>query len=261
MRQYHLLKLNVLKKKYGVNGLTITGFKVEDHPLDQYDVLFSKREVNKSHQDMDVTNPDKYSGLPITFQHALSCVRFAILKDQNVESTITLTGLKIKGIHNQGNFVEGLTENTSDYAQYVRGTNVNPSWNVNYENETQEYQAFIGSVEFGYSAQSISTLIPESQLDREDNYSCPLLLLPQTLTKSAVLEITYEVGSGDDKQTKTKPVTLNTYPSNNPISAWEVGKRYTYIIHYSLSAAKNDIIFFAPSTEGWLSDTSIEIIL
>lgn len=247
-------------RTYNANGITISNFQVESDARNQYDLLFSERVANKEASEMDVLDPGKYSGLPVTFHHALSCVKFAIIKDNDVASEIKLTGLTVEGLYDTGDFKENLTENAENYAYYnyhdATGTkNVNPSWTINTSKSKVNYDSFKGSVVFEWTARAIDELMTGTV--SPTNYYAPLLILPQPISTDAKLKISYMVGTEE----KTKTIDLNTYPLGAPLTNWEIGKRYTYVLHYSLSAAKQDIIFFAPSTHDWVQDVNIEIKL
>ena len=92
-------------------------------------------------------------------------------------------------------------------------------------------------------------------------------MIPQTLTNDIVVDVEYQVG----EEIKTRTVQVNLYSrvktkdeevvDSTPISKWEVGTRYTYRLYYSKDAQMDDIIYFAPSTEGWTEGGVIEVIL
>ena len=82
-------------------------------------------------------------------------------------------------------------------------------------------------------------------------------MIPQALGNDVVVEVKYQVGA----EVKTRTVQLNEYPSSAPITSWAVGTRYTYRLYYSKDAQMDDIIYFAPSTEGWTEGGIIEVIL
>lgn len=251
---------NTAVRTYGANGLTITGFEVAADPSKQYDLLFSTRTVNKTSADMQ-HGVAKYSGLPIQFQHALSSVRFSIKNE--TEAEVVLTGIKVYGVKYKGDFAENITENTEDYTQYVRGTNVNPAWTPEDElvAEDEAYTAFEGKVTFPLEAQYVLNL-SEADTDEpgEEDDVNTLLLLPQTLVDNAVVEVHYTV----DGNPHNKVAQLNlgeTLNTETPITAWQMGYRYTYRLVYTSSTAARDKIYFAPETDKWEDEEVIVVEL
>ena len=230
---------------YGANGLTIENFTVNDNPAYQYDLLFSKRAVNQSASLM-IDGAEYYSGIPIVFQHALTSIHFSLKKESNVTETVTLTGITVKNVKNKGSFNEKITNETVYASQ--------PSWGT--PTGSANYTSFSGSVEFPLNPKYVSALAAEDGTDDGD-VSHPLLLMPQNLADETIVEITYYVGSEE----KTKTIQLNQYPSSMPISAWEIGTRYTYRLYYGKASEIKDIIYFSPSTENWKDGGIIEVLL
>lgn len=234
---------------YGAAGVQIEDFVVADDPAKQYDLLFSKRETNKTAADMTDTGADYYSGIPITFQHALSSIHFSLKKDASVTENISLTKITLKNAINKATFNENITNETT----YTSS----PAWTTSTDAaDKQNYVSFTGTVEFPINPRYVSDIAAENGLDDGD-VSHPLLLVPQALGNDVVVEVEYKVGS----EVKTRTVQLNQYPASAPITSWEVGTKYTYRLYYSKDAQMDDIIYFAPSTEGWTEGGTIEVIL
>jgi hypothetical protein len=63
------------------------------------------------------------------------------------------------------------------------------------------------------------------------------------------------------EEVKTRTVQLNQYPASAPITAWEIGTKYTYRLVYSREAQRDDIIYFSPETDKWVDGGIIEVIL
>lgn len=251
---------NTAVRNYGANGLTITGFEVPADPNKQYDLLFSTRTVNKTSADM-LHGADEYSGLPILFQHALSAVRFSIKNE--TEAEVVLTGIKVYGVKYKGDFAENIAENAEDYTQYVRGTNVNPAWTPTEDvvAEDDAYTAFEGKVTFPIEPQPVLNLA-EADTDEpgEEDDANTLLLLPQTLADEAEVVVHYTVDGNPHK--KVAQLNLGeTVNTETPITAWQMGYRYTYRLVYTSSTAAQDKIYFAPSTDEWKSEDVIVIEL
>jgi hypothetical protein len=231
----------------------IENFKVADDPARQYDLLFSKRETNKTAANMVDNGAQYYSGVPITFQHALSSIHFSLKTDQDVTEKVILHSITLKNVVSKATFNENITNETV-YASA-------PAWTLSTEAaDKEEYVSFTGEVEFPINPRYVSDLAASDDpvgADKDNDESHPLLMIPQTLGNDVVVEVEYQVGT----EVKTRTLQLNEYPASAPIIKWEVGKRYTYRLYYSSSAQKSDIIYFAPSTEGWGDPTIIEVVL
>ena len=238
-------------RTYGAAGLTITDFAVNADPQKQYDLLFSTRSCNNTSENMQ-SGADKYSGVPVKFQHALSSIRFSL---RNTSSeTVVLTKITIDKVKYKGTFTENIEEKAENYAQYERGVNVNPKWTVVSDVITEEYKAFEGEVTFPSEAQYVTQLVAKADNDSEVHQ---LLLMPQELSEDAKVTVYYTVNGTPN----TKEVTLKglnsvknvdtAHEEYAAINAWEIGKRYTYRLYYSSETAKKDKIYFAPETDNW----------
>lgn len=242
------------KRFYGSDGLIIPDFKVSADASKQYDLLFSTRACNNTSASM-AHNANYYSGLPVKFQHALSSIRFSI-SNTSVE-TVVLTGIKIDGVKYSGTFSENIVENTSDPTLYDRTSdtrNVTPEWTVNNELIANPYVAFEGNITFLESARYVSQLVSEA--NDPANVCNQLLLMPQELSESSVLEVHYTVNG----KANSKVVNLRGLKSSKEvdgqkvetaINSWEIGKRYTYRLTYSSETASRDKIYFSPETSEW----------
>lgn len=239
------LELPNVTTTYDAQGLKIENYVVNDDPAEQLDVLYAERKIDQSADKM-VDGADFYSGIGILFKHAMSSIHFSIKKD-GVSEEVTLNKIILKNAVNKGTFNENITNETA-YAS-------EPAWTASTNAQDKaEYLSFQGNVSFPLTAQYVSSIA-----SKEDT-SHSLLLMPQHLTDDMTVEITYTVGD----ETKTKTIKLNEYPKAsgvNPITEWEVGKRYTYRLVYSKSSEIQDIIYFAPGVDGWTSLDPIEVIL
>lgn len=229
---------------YDSKGLTINEFAIADEPEKQYDLLYSERAANMTSADM-VDGADYYSGVPITFKHALSSIHFSLKTD--VTETVTLKSITLKNAQNMGAFKENFNESDSKRA---------PEWIVSENSQLMNYVSFTGSVNFPMNPQYVSALAAADGTD-DDDKSHPLMMMPQALGDNVVVEVVYTVGG----ETKTRTVQLNQYPATDPITEWEVGTKYTYRLFYSKNAQIQDIIYFSPGTEGWTEGGIIEVIL
>ena len=86
---------------YGAEGLKIENFQVMPDAAKQYDLMFSKRIVDQTAANMQ-HGADKYSGIPIMFQHALSSIRFSL---QNTSTaTVVIQKIVLSGLADVGTF-------------------------------------------------------------------------------------------------------------------------------------------------------------
>jgi hypothetical protein len=187
-----------------------------------------------------------YGGIPIMFKHALSSIHFSLKTDAT--ETVTLLSIQLKNVKNKGTFEENITNETV----FAR----DPEWTVAEDSKVMAYTSFTGSVEFPLNPQYVSALAAMDGTDDND-VSHPLLMMPQALGNDVVVEVEYEVGN----EVKTRSVQLNQYPADQPITAWEVGTKYTYRLIYNREAQRNDIIYFSPETDVWADGGVIEVIL
>lgn len=208
-------------------GLKISNFSVDADASKHYDLLFSDLTIDQKSDDYDDTN-NTYDGVDIKFKHALSSIRFKVKTkaDYSKSVKITLTGINISGVHNQGSFEQNgptwyVAENngyiTSPYVAYPNSENATEE--VKYNNNSSEE--------------------PSAHND--------IILLPQGLSENAKITVSYtmEVQDNDNATAaipQTTTVNINTLTEN-----WEIGKRYTYTIIFGL-----DQIYFAPTVEDWV---------
>ena len=242
-------------RSYGATGLQITDFQIPADAEKHFDLMYSERQFNKTKADMNHT-ADMYSGLPIVFKHMLSSIRFSIANQSSQE--IYLRSVRIYGVKYQGTF----TENVTDGATYI----ANPGWNVADDKiaEANAYVAFTGNLRFPSQARYLSDMITAG----DGNAVHQLLLMPQTLSDNAYVEITYAIGDASSINVHTSTVKLKAalkkHPDNETLSSesiteWEMGTRYTYRLFYSSEAASKDMIYFSPSSDGW-HDAGVAVI-
>lgn len=242
---------------YGPTGLNIENY-VNPDVEGQYDLLFAKRTTNKTAADM-VQSADYYSGIPITFQHALSSLHFSIAKD-NIDQDVCLKGITVKNVKNTGNFVEGINETLG--FDYTVGTNVNPSWVVDDASKTDyvsfDYSGTGKGMEFPVTPRYVSDVYKDLA-DKTGYYSKSLLVVPQEIGDDTKLVIEYTVdGASKSKEYNLKGLSTLSEADGGiaggkvgVVNKWEIGHRYVYRLHYSSSSQIKDIIFFSPSVEGW----------
>ena len=214
-------------KSYGPTGLTITGFTVDATTANQYDLMYSERSLNRTNSSQlgsGVTATYK-PGVDIQFKHALSSIKFQAKTSVDYSNTI----IRIKKIEIGGTYYKGtFNETVTDDASYTSS----PSWNVDNDIITSNYVAFEN--ETGTTINNTAQPVPVQSND--------VILLPQTLPDGAQFTITYTIqsqGSIEIPQTATQKINALT-------ATWEMGKRYTYTIVFTLNQ-----IFFTPEVSAW----------
>ena len=279
----HDLGENCGTPSYGEDGLTITNFIVQDDSKKQYDLMFSKRIYDKNASHLNKVEGD-YSGIQLTFQHALSSIHFSILNETLLASDeaqhvdVKLKNITISNVYNKGTFKENITEKTDgNYNKtYDKGTggNVNPDWTENTESKnSQPYVAYNSGDEplyFPSVQQYISNYIDklETENDKTDGTygeAIPLLLLPQDLPDDACINVLYDVENssaegGFEEKSKIIKIKEIVDAHENPLTpTWEIGTRYTYRLVYTNEVAKANRIYFAPTVEDW-ADGGIVVV-
>lgn len=230
---------------YGANGLTITGYTTPGDGL-QYDFMFSKRTFNQQGTNYSHTEGSTYEAVDITFQHALSAIRFKVATDTDYKpTTITINSIKILNAYSQADF----NENVADGETYSH----NAQWTELDIRNTSGYEVV-------NTAQALTTDLVEIS-DHNDILMIPQKMVDTTIDNSIKIEVNYtikNVGGAEINQVYTvnladtdgdgtadylKDGQENT---SNEIAQWEMGKRYTYNIKIGLNK-----IYFNPIVENW----------
>ena len=262
---------------YDKDGLTIKNFKVAETSTEQYDLLFSRRLYDQDAGDM-VKVEGQYSGIQLTFQHALSSIHFSLLNetllstDPKQHETIILKDISVKNVYTQGTFKEKITESETvsedgesktvynmKYDKTEAG-NVKPEWSD--QSEEANYSAYKDGdvdLEFPSVQQYVSDYIGKLEKDNPTNKgkygeAIPLLLLPQDLPENALIEVKYKIKEHTDEDVLTKTIKFHDLkdPNGKKLSEeWKIGTKYTYRLVYTKETSKKDRIYFAPSTEAW----------
>lgn len=237
-------------RTYGADGVTIENFEVNADAEKHYDLLYSNRTLNQTAELMKDA-ASYYSGIPIDFKHALSSVRFSIKNES--EANVFLTSIKVYGVKYKGTFKEQLNEATKEQ---------DPEWIVNNDlvASGNAYIGFQGSVQFQAAPLYVAELAAlDTDAPGEEDKCNQLLLMPQTLTDDAIVEVTYTVNGTE--RSKTAKLKNGVDLSENTVSTWNPGIRYTYRLVYGKSAANQDRIYFAPGAEAWTDHSTIVIDL
>ena len=208
-------------------GIAFSNFVASTSYDDQIDLLYSTRVINKQ-SSVENTN-DKYDGVNIPFNHALSVVRVFVKASTATDANlIKVKSIKVKNIKNQGDF--------SQAKWTPEGDNVN---------------LVIGEAANATSSTAITT--------SEEQYGQNRIVLPQTFNDTpAEIEIVYyilgqKVGEAPLEQVAHFALSGQTAvkPGSDPVDShdheWKMGKRYNYHITFGLNE-----IYFAPSITDWV---------
>ena len=254
--------------EYKDNGLSITDFVTPEIDK-QFDLMFSKREINKTSSNMSNLGAGAYSGIPLLFYHALTSIHFSLKVDPTVTKDIYLTKITVSNVESKASFCENVDENLTD--DYVLGETVKPEWTLS-KNYLKDYVPFEGNLLFPFEAQYVSALAA-SDVDLEDEIekSHALLLIPQSFyreyakdSEGTVQDLKIKVDYIVGETPRSKEFKVKDYPqveNRSQLTAWERGVRYTYRLYYTEASEKTDMIYFAPSTDGWVEEAVIEVKL
>ncbi len=226
-------------------GLQIADYTVAEL-ANQYDLLYSTRATNKN-TSVGETNAT-YDGVDIPFNHALAAieVKAKTAADYGTDA-IKLNKITIQNAFNKGTFDQGMTN------AMTIGT---PEWS-NQGNEVEYVLYDAGS--------TLSDGASLSQTPLESPTISNAILLPQdfdhtTTGKIVSIKVDYSIKGTNDYLAQTQTFKLNTTTgpeaggSYNSLSAWEIGKKYTYTLVFTL-----EDIHFAPSVENWTEVTVNDI--
>ena len=181
-----------------------------------------------------------FNGVPTLFKHKLSRVKFAVKKKADyANTTITLNSITFKKV------VYGMTytQFSNDAAKGIITDYIYPGTERTKEQEYTKTDVVVASTEF--------VSIP-------DNNEVRYIYIPQDFKnvkdpeKIATIEVKYTVTFKDGiSETYTK--TLNV---KDIFDSWEMGKRYTFNLIFSL-----DEINWAPAVGDWEDETkNIDVV-
>lgn len=226
-------------------GLQITSYTVKDLNQ-QYDLLYSKRTLNKKNSTEGATN-DTYDGVDIAFKHALAAIEVTAKTGADYgNDAIKLQKITILNAYNKGTFTQGMTNAAAE------GT---AAWSKP-SNETT-YELF-------KSVDGVALTTTELSSTSDTNPISNAILLPQGFShdggNKVSIRVDYTIKHGDAELAQYYIADLSgTYDSMGgasplQLSAWEIGKRYTYNFIFSL-----DEVYFAPSVDNW-DDVTVDDI-
>lgn len=170
------------------------------------------------------------NGVPTLFKHKLSRIQFAVKKkEEYTGATITLNSITFNNVAHAGSYCQYNKENGKD-------TFTNDYWKAG---QTSSEEGSIVYTTTDFAVTSSTDYVPVKETN-ETHY----IYIPQDFSKNtaANIEVKYTV-KFKDGISETYIKTLNV---KNIFTQWEVGKRYTFNLIFSL-----DEINYAPAVGDW----------
>ena len=230
----------------GASGIMIDDYTVTNVAANQADLLFSERAYNKKALDDKATggtttgdNPgvtaDPYTGVHISFKHALSSILFtAKLSNTYSGTTITLKKIELTGINSVGDFNQGLADNGTAVTNREADLWTNEDEPITYTVSTDKV---LDTTPY-YTCNGTTTAPNNSNGTRATDF----ILLPQAIGANAKLKVTYTIKNGEGAAiTQALEVALKS-----SVAEWKWGYRYIYNIIVGL-----DEISFEPYVADW----------
>lgn len=179
---------------------------------------------------------DVQEGVPTLFHHALAQLRFmgrqGKASDGNVSWTVTVTGLSLAAVKNQGS---------------LSMTNTDPG-----SKQTKEWTVT------NWAAADATAPIEATGLNKALTATDQELIgyksvLPQDVTNAMVLTVNYKVTTTYPGKTVTEDASASAALSafSGAITAWEMNKRYTYTVVINPDAG---IIRIIPVETDWIDE-------
>ena len=219
------------ESQYGICG----ALHLDKHP--NTDLLVADMAADKNANETAY----KFNGVPTLFKHKLSRVKFAVKKKADyANTTITLNSITFKNLVNYMFYNQYKINNdksiTHDYITYDILGNIPRS--------EQKYT----ETAFKVSSSTAFDPVPDQN---EVRY----IYIPQDFknaTETATIEVTYTVTFKDGiSETYTKTLKVKDI-----FDSWEIGKRYTFNLIFSL-----DEIKWAPGVGDWEDETkNIDVV-
>ena len=237
---------STVEASVGASGIMIDDYTVTNVAANQADLLFSERAYNKKALDDKATGgtttgadasvtEDPYTGVHISFKHALSSILFtAKLSNTYAGTTITLKKIELTGINSVGDFNQGLADNGTAATNRAadlwtnEGTPITYTVTANHELSTAKY----------YTCDGSSTGPQVTTGKRATDF----ILLPQTIANDAKIKVTYTIKNGDSDAIE-QVIEANLKSS---VTEWKWGYRYIYNIIVGLNE-----ISFEPYVADW----------
>lgn len=230
-----------------VTSTAANGLKIENYTVaalaKQYDLLYSTRTQDK------VTSTggsnDTYDGVDIAFHHALAAIEVTAKTDKNYSDAIKLKTITILNAYSKGTFNQNMTNATTE------GT---AAWSGHGTEES--YVLFNNASGVALNETALTSATTPNKISNA-------ILLPQSFNhdpNKVSIRVDYTIKHGAKELAQYYIVDLSTtygHEGSNPsaqLSAWEMGKRYTYNFIFSL-----DEVYFAPKVDEWTGVTVKDI--
>ena len=239
------------------NGIKFDNYAV-GAPANQVDLLFSERAYDKTSVDRATAAAAPYAGVQINFKHALSSILFRVKAHEEYPGTVlTVKKIEVLNAYSTGDFTQGLADQNG-------ATTTAAAWS-DHATETT-YTAYENATGIVLSHED-AVYTHNTTATATDN-TTDLILLPQDLyhdyeeadDTEVTIRVTYtlknkDMGEAIEQVAEVSLVTGNAgdyfTDGKNDISAWEMGKKYTYTIEVGLNE-----IYFDPRVEAW---TPVEV--
>ncbi|MGN1220206.1 MAG: fimbrillin family protein [Candidatus Cryptobacteroides sp.] len=230
------------------DGLKLADYTAPYDYANQNDVMYADRAFDKTFSNQENDTNSDYDGVDIKFNHAMSVVKiFVKAKDATAASVIRVKSITLKNIAQIGTFSQSYTTNGT-------GT-VTSGWDVTYTGTLAEYAPTSAAADYA-SSTAINTTSAQ--------YGNNMIVLPQSFATggavNAEIEVVYYIKNGgasgpevEQKYSLSLAGADHKEDSGAQISAWEMGKRYTYNITFGV-----DEIFLAPSIDNW-TDVNVNV--
>lgn len=263
---------------YTDNGILFSDYVVDKNA--NQDLMFSDRTYNVQESNQKI-NTDKYYGVDIKFNHALSAILFQVKAaeklvqsgDGDLKYEFYVQKIEVLNAYSKGDFNQGLDDQSQINTPIVT-TGFTNDW-TNQEEEMDSYIAYEATKTNGtYGADAglhVNSTLPVSEFDSTpndgnngNNGKAELILLPQKLThgegddaKKVEVKVTYKLRHSNMKEgvwIENNVVTADLTTSGVP--EWFRGKRYIYTLTIDLNE-----IYLSPAVSDWTDGTtdSIEV--
>lgn len=240
------------------NGIQIKDHSVSTNPVDQLDILFSERAYNKQQVDDETVTEgtttgsqpgdanDPYTGVHLSFKHALSSILFNIKTKENystASTTITLKKIEVHQAVSKGSFNQNLADKNGATTTDADATA--PAWTFDTTPVRADYVVDkTADIELSTTAY-YPTGITNTTAATNGLRATDLILLPQNLA-GVTLRVEYTIKNSDAGSQELAQIAELPLSTTN-VAAWEMGKRYIYNITIGL-----DTIYFEPYVQDWV---------
>lgn len=224
------------------NGLQITDFKTAADCNKQYDLMYSDRVVDKN------KTQHGSAAVALNFRHALSSIVFSAARNDDPGVEYQITDLKIEGdFIQEADFNQNITESVEEG---VYSETSAPAW---------IFDAVNDATPANYSPYFEAFTLPKGNPTPFTKGSSAMLLIPQDVPANAYVTLYYtkitNPGTENEKQlaatAKVKMADFIDSSTNQPISEWNMNKRYIYRFEFG----QNTHIYFQPSITPWEEPT------